>query len=252
MSCRQVLKPCNLYDTLLLPRSVPALLQLPLEGRQVEATLAKLLPVRSSPGHFSGAAQLSTCCAYQVQTQAYSAPFCCVLLDSLALCWHSRAEPSLPKRHRNVLSLESERVFIIVCICGVCVCGVCASYPSIWCTDMPSFRQTNTPQTDREWERGRERLTGENTVKTMQTRLNPGAEREQGARVVGAFVFRFYIQVDFIYSAKATTKKWFITLGREPRLLSWLWQAADCAPCHASLPSLWGDYKKQQLMCMMN
>lgn len=122
-----------------------------------------------------------------------------------------------------------------VCVCGVCVCGVCASYPSIWCTDMPSFRQANTPQTDREWERGRERLTGENAVKTMQTRLSPGAEREQGARVVGAFVFRFYIQVDFIYSAKATTKKWFITLGREPRLLSWLWQADDCAPCHASL-----------------
>lgn len=120
-----------------LPRSVSALLQLPLEGRQVEATLAKLLPVRSSPGHFSGAAQLSTCCAYQVQTQAYSAPFCCVLLDSLALRWHSRAEPSLPKRHRNVLSLECERVFIrvlvcvLVCVCGVCVCGVCASYPSI-------------------------------------------------------------------------------------------------------------------------
>lgn len=63
-------------------------------------------------------------------------------------------------------------------------------------------------------------MTGENAVKTMQTRLSPGAEREQGARVVGAFVFRFYIQVDFIYRAQKQRQKNDLSLSAESRVCS--------------------------------
>lgn len=94
-------------------------------------------------------------------------------------------------------------------VCMWCVSVVCVlatlQFDAQTCRHLG--RQTLRKLTESEREGGRERLTGENAVKTMQTRLSPGAEREQGARVVDAFVFRFYIQVDFIYSAKATTKK---------------------------------------------
>lgn len=136
------------------------LLQLPLEGRQVEATLAKLLPVRSSPGHFSGVAQHMLCLPAPGPGPG--------LLSAFFL--------RTPRQTRTLLALEgwaelginaktSKKcaqfkvwVSVQVCVCVVCgvwcvwvsVCGECACYPSISSRDMPSFRQTNTTQTDRE------------------------------------------------------------------------------------------------------